>query len=295
MKPFIVILFGLLIIGCSLKRDNVHTTKNEYYANGKLKSSITYLNDTLKDGEALYYDLAEQPGGRAEYLSKREFYKKGVIDSISISYYPDGNEKEMIRYYKKYPISYYEFYQGKTIKKYTAKGFWGDIFCTVDYDPTSNETLSEKENDGPEGDTHKRRFTLEYDSTEKKSCEKCYTIDPSYGIKGFGRDNGRSRLLYAGDSLGLTFLAAQPPECYEWAVVGVYKINKLADTVVYYQTPGKEIYMPFRRHEVNNPGIVFDTVFKEKGTYQIICAGSILEKNSIFPKNDTVSSIWKVE
>jgi len=243
---------------CNTKKTR-HVVKNEYYGNDQLKSKISYLDDTMKDGESSYYDSSGD-------LVKREYFKMGKKDSVAIDYYRSGKTSDSIIFYKSYPISHYEFYTNGTIKKYFANSFEGRTFYLVDYDTAGL----------PHTDVN-------------------YSICPSYGIKGYGRDNGRSELLYVNDTLTLTFLVAQPPDCDERVQIGVYKVTQAKDTSVKHPTLGKQIYIPFGDHPITTPGVRFTSVFKEKGIYQIICAGGVLAKNSIFPKRDTVVSIWKVE
>jgi len=248
------LLAAIVFIGCISKK-----SKTEYYPNGHIKSIISYTNDSIKNGEATFYDSVG-------HLMKREYYRNDKNDSFTLEYYPNGILKRKVLFFNYSPVSFFEYNDNGTIKAYYAKDFYNELF-----------------------------YLIKYDSLVHKTFEKGYAISSNYGIKGYGRDSGKRKLLYAGDTLNLTFLIAEPPHYDPQVFIWVYKIKCLEDTIYKYCTICKEEYGKIEYDVVRNSAVRYTSVFKEKGTYQIICAAIIRDTTSSFKRTDTVSSVWKVE
>ncbi len=249
------ITFSLVFVGVKCTAKQIHTVKKSFYSNGHLKSEISFLNGKVKDGEAIYYDIQGS-------IIKREYYKNDKNDSAIIIYYPNGTVEKNISFFQSYPISYYEYYTNKNIKRYSASDFVHQLFYQINYDSLSGE----------------------------KKSEKGLAISKNYGVK-----HGFKKKYRTGDSLILIFLIPQPPNYDSRALVGIYKINELSDTAVFCKTVNKETIEPFKEYNVQHSAVPYYRIFSEKGVYQVICIGEIIDRATSYKKSDTIANIWKIE
>lgn len=97
-RAFIVLLLSFYSCKMTESESNV---KKEFFSNGKLKSEIAYINDTVKEGKAIYYYETGSVGRVC-------FYKKNRIDSLYIEYYPDGTIKKQGMYHLASPLAQIE-------------------------------------------------------------------------------------------------------------------------------------------------------------------------------------------
>jgi antitoxin component YwqK of YwqJK toxin-antitoxin module len=95
--------------------DDKHVLKKEYFRNGKLKHEITYIiNDTTRDGSAIYYYKSGQLGDKC-------FYLKGRKDGSDTDYYENGVIEEIGMYWSGKGLgSFYYYYPNGKIETYNA-------------------------------------------------------------------------------------------------------------------------------------------------------------------------------
>ena len=243
-------VFILFFVACGPKA--THIVKTEYYQNGNISSRISYINDTLKDGEAEFYD--EQGN-----MTVKGYFLQGESDSVLIEYYPDGRISKYAVLYGPYQVSIDEYYRNGSVKKYHA--------CR------SN---------------HKTLYKIEYDSVRGKILEEGHVISNEIAIDTI-------KPWHVGDSVDLTLFIAHPADYTSNVFFGSYKVGNISDTAVFYATHSKKIVQPFKEYKIDRVFAYYSLLFKEKGIYQSIFAGELIDLKTGFRKRDTISRVWKVE
>ena len=192
-------------------------------------------------------------------LDEIAYYFKGESDSVIIKYYPDGGIKTYIDLYGPYQISVDEYYRNGSVKKYVARNPNHGFFYKIEYDSICGKIFEQ-------GQVISGKMVFD-------------TIKP----------------WHVGDSIGLSLFIAHPPDYNSNVFIGAYRVNNIVDTAVFYSTPGKEIVQPFKKYEINRMFVNYSLLFKEKGTYQSIFAGELIDTKTGFHKRDTISRVWQVE
>lgn len=134
---YIVVLLTLFLLSCGQQENSYPVVKEEHYEDGKLKSEITYANDTTKTGAAKYYYKSGQ-------IATLCFYKNNKLDSFYINYHANGNDKEKGYYYLGNTVgSIYFYYPTGRLETYNAKDFAQETFYVVKFDSVGNKIYEE--------------------------------------------------------------------------------------------------------------------------------------------------------
>ena len=192
-------------------------------------------------------------------LDEIAYYIKGESDSVIIIYYPNGGIRTYVDVYRPYQISIYEYYENGSVEKYVARN-----------------------------PNHGFFYKIEYDSIRGKIFEQGQVISSKIAFDTIKR-------WHVGDSVNLTLFIANPPKYNRNVFIGAYKVNELADTAVFYMTPNKEMIQPFKEYKIDRMIVDYSLLFKEKGLYQSIFAGELIDAKTGFHKRDTIARVWKVD
>jgi hypothetical protein len=128
----IVLAYILFFVLCSCTSEENSSVKREYYPNGKLKSEITYVDDTTKEGKAIFY----YESGK---VAKESFYKRNMLDSLKKEYNTEGTLIFKGYYYKGEQIgSNYFYYDNGQLELYNALDYEHEPFYVLKFDPSGN-------------------------------------------------------------------------------------------------------------------------------------------------------------
>lgn len=121
----LILAMGIPFCACQKNRPNIVKT---YYQNGKLRSAIAYIKDSIKDGRALYY----YPSGQ---IKREEFYRDDVLDSSFKEYHENGKLKRKGNYSFGGNImgSFYYYNETGNLRAYNAKDYLGKTFYVVKF------------------------------------------------------------------------------------------------------------------------------------------------------------------
>jgi hypothetical protein len=134
----ILLLVTFLFLCCDNSENRpTPTIKNEYYPNGAIKSEVTYMHDTIKNGRYIYY----YSNGA---IYREGFFINGKMDSIVTGYYSNGKVYMTGMY--SYGIllgSVYYYYDNGRLKTYNSRDNKGDAFYVIRFDSFGRKIYEE--------------------------------------------------------------------------------------------------------------------------------------------------------
>lgn len=260
---FNLYFFLILIIACKSKvtSPNIVTTK---YDNGKIKSEINYINDTIRDGlTKLYYEngiLADEikyknginDGWWLHFyetgnLQAKLMFVKGIQHGPAFFYYENGNleHKEFWRQGQIFGGSYWYFQNG-LLENYTSFDFEGNKRYKVEFDSTGKKIRDE-------GDIIGQIATNSVYDSVKKVSDSIYVSKPFYG----------------------DVSVATPPNTIVKVFMGSLNANKMTDSIEMqirdYMVSFKKVYTQKGRHS-----LIFIGEMRDSSTYNLLKRDSVI-------------------
>lgn len=133
-------------------------------------------------------------------------------------------------------------------------------------------------------------YVLKYDSSGRKIKEEGFVVCPAMGI--LDNNNG---YYDENDTIHSIHWAAQPPGYKTNISIALYKINELLDSIDRYKESNKRVVEPYKKYEFSKNVIQYTAILKEKGQYQIRCAGELIDNNNNLLSRDTTGHIIYVK
>lgn len=195
-----------LFATCKNETPNVIKT---YYGNGSVRSLISYTNDSIKNGKAVYY----YPSGQ---IKREVFYRSNALDSTFKEYYENGKLKIQGNYSFGGNImgSFYYYNEDGNLRAYNAKDYLGKTF-----------------------------YVIKFDQSGTKIKEDGIVVSPSVGSLNYKDTYQR------GDTLDLIFSIAEPPGYKVNATIKEGRENEYRDSDVYTLSRSSIIYKNILRQK----------------------------------------------